>query len=218
MLLTLFSCNQSKNYELTEQEKHLCDSLKIGQEIVKELRAVNTNTIEAFHYSLSKMYSEGKEIEIDPILLDGLVVDENHSKSYETVFALKDKLKSKDYSIFLLENNFGINGQNDCLAILKTTDKYEILNHIQTNGINYGIDTDSLITIIRGFDENYSLELIGASGDWCEFIVNNPNTDWEKLANEAYAVCPDVVDQGTGTVKALERELKRVKRLYFWWD
>lgn len=202
-------------YELTEQERQLCDSLNIDYEIVKELRTINASTLKPFHDWLSY---EHQRMELGPIDLDGLVFAENYSKAFETVFALKEKFKLKDYSIFLLEKNYGNKGRPDLLTILKTTDKYAILNQIQTNGINYGIDTDSLITIIRGFDEKYSLELIGASMDWCEFIVNNPNTDWEKLANETYAVCPDVVSQGTGSIEALIYELKKDKRLYFWWD
>ncbi|MDU1889541.1 MAG: DUF4253 domain-containing protein [Dysgonomonas sp.] len=216
--ITFIACNPSKSYELTEREKHLCDSLKIDQEIIKELREVSASNVEAFHYSLSRMYSEGKEIELDPVYLEGLVFDEKHSESYETVFALKDKFRAKGYSIFLLDNNFDIGGKADRLAILKTTDKYEILSNIRTNGANYNIDPDSLITIIKDFDKKYSLELIGASGDWCEFIVHNEKTDWRQLAKEAYAVCPDIVDQGTGTILALERELRMTKRLYFWWD
>jgi hypothetical protein len=42
--------------------------------------------------------------------------------------------------------------------------------------------------------------------------------DWMILAKEAYKVCPDIVDQGTRTVAKLAQEMKRTKRLYFWWD
>jgi hypothetical protein len=60
--------------------------------------------------------------------------------------------------------------------------------------------------------------LVGASGDWCEFKIEKEPADWMVFANEAYAVCPDIVDQGTGSVEALAEEMKNTRRLYFWWD
>jgi hypothetical protein len=92
------------------------------------------------------------------------------------------------------------------------------LKQVETDGINYDITNDSLIKIVKKFDEKYSLELIGASGDWCDFYVNSEPKDWNEFAKEVYKVCPDVVDQGAGTVEALADEMKKTKRLYFWWD
>lgn len=218
LLCLAMSCTSKKPVPLADQEKLLCDSLDIDFSVIQQLRTVNSNEIEPFHYSLSKSYQDGKEIEIDPILLKGLVFSEDNSKAYNTIFTLKDKFREKGYTIFLLENNFNIDNEPDRLAILKTTDKYSILNDIQTNGINYDIDTDSLITIIKQFDDKYSLELIGASGDWCEFIINGKVTDWKKLAQEVFEICPDVVYQGTGTIDVLANEMKKVKRIYLWWD
>ena len=93
-----------------------------------------------------------------------------------------------------------------------------MLKQIATDGINWDITNDSLISIIKTFDKKYSLELIGASGDWCEFIIHKEPKSWTRFAKEVYKVCPDVVDQGAGTVQALADEMQRTKRLYFWWD
>lgn len=134
------------------------------------------------------------------------------------VFKLKDGLTKKGYSIFLLENNFGYDNKPDNVAVLKTTDKYAVLKQIETDGINYEITNDSLISIIKQFDKQYSLELIGASGDWCEFVVHNEPANWTAFAQQVYKFCPDVVDQGTGTVEELAKEMEQTKRLYFWWD
>ncbi|RZL32624.1 MAG: DUF4253 domain-containing protein [Pedobacter sp.] len=185
---------------------------------MKDIRKYNASKIEPFHYSLSKVYADGVETEADPIFLEGLVFKETNDKSYDLVFKLKDSFKQKGYTIFLLENNFGLNNKQDNIAVLKTTDQYQVLKQIQTDGINYDIETDSLIKIIKHFDKKYNLELVGASGDWCEFIIHKEPTDWLVLANEVYKVCPDVVDQGAGDVNALAQEMKKTKSLYFWWD
>lgn len=220
-LLFAIGCNSSttqKRYVLTDRERKICDSLQFDSTIISDIRNFNVSKIEPFHYSRSKIITKDSEIEADPIFLNGLVFTEINQKSYNLVFSLKDKFKSKGYSIFLLENNFNVNNKPDNLGVLKTTDKYLVLNQIATDGINYDITNDSLISIIKTFDKQYSLELIGASGDWCEFIIHNEPKSWTDFAKEVYKVCPDVVDQGTGSVQALADEMKKTKRLYFWWD
>jgi len=207
-----------KGYLLTSDEKTICDTLQLDTAIIKDIRLFNKNKIEPFHYSLGKFITKDGEIESDPIFLKGLVFTEANSKSYDLVFSLKDKFKEKGYSIFLLENNFNFDNKLDNIGVLKTTDKYTVLKQIATDGINWDITNDSLISIIKTFDKKYSLELIGASGDWCEFIIHKEPKSWTQFANEVYKVCPDVVDQGAGTVQALADEMQRTKRLYFWWD
>lgn len=208
----------SKGYQLTADERKICDSTQFDAAIIQQIREYNSEKVEAFHYSLGKFIVGDKEIESDPVYLKGIVFAEKNSRSYNLVFALKDSFRAKGYSIFLLENNFGFKNNTDRIAVLKTTDKFSVLKQIATDGINYDITNDSLLTIIKNFDKKYDLELIGASGDWCEFIIHKEPADWKQFAKEVYAVCPDIVDQGTGTVEALTDEMKRTKRLYFWWD
>ena len=33
-----------------------------------------------------------------------------------------------------------------------------------------------------------------------------------------YAFCPDIVDQGAGTIEDLTSDLERRNDFYFWWD
>ncbi len=208
----------AKSSLLTRDEKIICDTLQIDTSIIKDIRQFNSNKIEPFHYSLGKIITMDGETESDPIFLKGLVFTEANSKSYDLIFSLKDKFKVQGYSIFLLENNFNINHKPDNIGVLKTTDKYQVLKQIGTNGINWEITNDSLISIIMTLDKKYALELIGASGDWCEFIIHNDPKNWAQFAKEVYKVCPDIVDQGSETVEALADEMQKTKRLYFWWD
>jgi len=48
--------------------------------------------------------------------------------------------------------------------------------------------------------------------------VHSEIRDVDALARRFYVFCPDVVEQGTGTVKALPHELRESQRLYCWWD
>jgi uncharacterized protein DUF4253 len=38
------------------------------------------------------------------------------------------------------------------------------------------------------------------------------------MARRFNEFCPDILTQGTGSVAALARELRRTKLLYCWWD
>jgi hypothetical protein len=203
---------------LTSSEKKLCDSLQLDTSLIKIIRNHNTSVIEPFHYSLSKMYRDGKETELNPIYLDGVIFREPYSTSMQLVETLHHTFDSKGYSIFVLEQNFNLKNRPDEIAVLKTRDKFSILQQLQTDGANYNINNDSLLRIIKKFDDKYSLDLIGASGDWCEFIIRKEPVDWLAFAKEVYKVCPDDVDQGTNTIEALADEMKRTKHLYFWWD
>jgi hypothetical protein len=43
--------------------------------------------------------------------------------------------------------------------------------------------------------------------------------DPRQLAERMFAFCPDIVDQGVGSVSNLEKELaKPSPQLYLWWD
>ena len=204
---------------ITDKEKHICDSLKIDTSLISLLREHTLAAVEPFHYSLSRqIFPDGTEKELDPIYLQGLVFKESAASTEIILDGLQSTFKDKGYLIFILDRNFGIGNKQDVMGIVKTTDKYEVLKSIKTNGLNYDIDPDSLVSIIKVFDDKYSLDLIGASGDWCEFKIKKEPMDWLALAQEAYKVCPDIVEQGTETVEALADEMKKTKRLYFWWD
>lgn len=206
-------------FKKVEAEKRLCDSLKIDPSIMQGLRQYSYAEVELFHYSFSRQINEdGSETELEPFYLPGLVFKETAVKAEHLLEKLHDNFMAKGYTLFIIDKNFGIDDKPDVMAILKTTDKYEILSKIQTNGINYDIDTDSLLQIIKVLDTKYSLNLVGASGDWCEFKIEKEPTDWLTFANEAYTFCPDIVDQGTGSVEELAEEMKKQKRIFLWWD
>jgi hypothetical protein len=215
------SCNsQPVNHAyISEGERKITDSLKMDTSVVALLRKYTDSTIEPFHYSLSRQINpDGTEIELDPVHLQGIVFREHTETTEVLIEKLWKPLYDRGYTLFKVDQNYGIGNKPDVMGIAKTRNKYDILTAVQTGGVNYDIDNDSLLKIIKVFDNKYSLDLIGASGDYCEFIINKKPQNWLTMAKEAYKVCPDIVEQGANTVEALAREMKRTGRLYFWWD
>lgn len=208
----------SNSYQLTAKEQAICDSQQLDPAIITLLRKYSTAALEPFHYSLGKMYSRGVETETDPIHLPGILFIEAADNADKLVYLLKDSMKHKGYTIFKVEFTGNSKARQHSMGIVKGTDQLQLLKQIGTDGINYTITNDSLLTIIKDLHTKYQLELIGASGDHCEFIIHRPPADWNQLAQEVYRICPDAVEQGTGTLEALAADIKQHQRLYFWWD
>ena len=44
------------------------------------------------------------------------------------------------------------------------------------------------------------------------------NQEMQSFAQEMYEFCPDIVEQGTGSIEELIEEIKETKKLALWWD
>lgn len=129
---------------------------------------------------------------------------------------LRQKVEQKGYKLFICDGD-NSNDKNK-IAIVRCVDEFTPLVYMQTNGINYGINNHKLILQLDSLNQTLDLKLIGADFDWCEFEIRQEPKDWNQLAQKLHEICPDIVDQGTGNIQTLETELKKSKRLYFWFD
>lgn len=207
---------KEESIHLTAAEKKLADSLRIDSTILIAIREKTDAEIQSFHVDFG--HSGDSLAGAAEKTIPGITFNEEQGRVERLSKILKDEFREKGYSIFTLERNYGYGDEKDIMAVLKTKDKFEVLKQVKTDGINYGIDNDSVIRIVQKFDRECELELIGAGYDWCEFSIKKSPGDWMQFAEEVYLVCPDIVDQGTGTVEALAEEMRVRKRLYFWWD
>ena len=67
----------------------------------------------------------------------------------------------------------------------------------------------------------YGAEIVCFSSDTLECRVDRQPANREQalaLAREQYLYCPDIVDQGTGTIQALAAGLLASDGWFFWWD
>lgn len=124
----------------------------------------------------------------------------------------------KGKSAFQIEMNFNINKEKDRIAIIDTTTQFNLLYIMRIQGNDFQIGNDKIIEWFRRWANQLEYQIVGVGIDFIMADIIEPPNDYDALAEEIYSMCPDVVDQGTGTVKELAREMKESKLLYFWWD
>jgi hypothetical protein len=101
---------------------------------------------------------------------------------------------------------------------MKASSPYDVLKVMGTNGWNYDISPEMVVARMQEWDNRFGLVLHGAGFDWFEASFRRQPANMLEFAKEVYEFCPDVVDQGTGTVEALAAEMKRTNIVFLWWD
>lgn len=218
----ILSCGSSKPEEtqkrkssLTNEEIALCESQHIDTSFIILLRSYTSAKLSSFNPDSIWYYDNEYNLMGRAAELEGLMIE----VSSDQADSICSQLAGGDRcAIFVYEKHFGPGNEKDKVAIVNSPSKYTILREMGTNGINYDLTNDDVQSFIETLDVTFDLTLIGAGVDWCEFTVGNQETDWNILAARIYEFCPDVVDQGTGSVEDLAQEMKRTNTLYLWWD
>jgi hypothetical protein len=97
------------------------------------------------------------------------------------------------------------------VVIAPTDDQYEILRIEQTNGANYGIQTEDIIRALESVDMHYGIDILNARFDFVKFkIAKLPSGEKaEELKEKLLKLCPDL--EG-------EDELIADGVIELWWD
>jgi hypothetical protein len=89
-------------------------------------------------------------------------------------------------------------------------------------GVNYSMEAVDHGVVLRDWHERFGVELVGLSSDQVlEVLVRRPPTDPAEalaVARELYMYCPDLADQGVGTLTALAQDYVGSESWQFWWD
>ncbi len=208
VISTFFSCGQN----LTEQEKSLCKSLDIDEDIAIEIKTVSKSVIEQLPQI--NEYGEVLEEKFEGICTKVPTVNYMVSPQIlDFVSKNKSKFQEKNYNLFVFDS-----GENNYLAVIKEKSDTEILKWRQTNGINYDIDNDSIISKLQEWELKRNFILLGTGMDWLQIQFTSQISDLDEFAKEVYEFCPDIVDQGTGDIEELAVEMKKTNGVFLWWD
>jgi hypothetical protein len=185
--------------------RHLAKKIGFPEKLVVSLQRYGTN-----FRQLVGMDAEGADKPAP-----GLVMDVSGSKWHQLVRRLRQEV-GQGYLVFCSDQGFG--SLPDQIAVLRGKDQFDILRAVGTAGGNYNLGPEQVLARAREWDRQYGLDIIAAGHDWMEARFKRPPADMDAFAKEVHNFCPDVVDQGTGSVQELAREMKQMNGIYLWWD
>ncbi len=192
--------------QLSSEDRELIADLGFDENVIAKLRI--------FGESFERLVGTTADFQSVPV--DGLVLLTAPDRGRDILGVVRGALRDSAYYAYLNQESFGYGP--DKIAIVKTHDEYDYLAMVRTDGINYDLEHEDVLAQYRRWDESLGLSLTGAGLDWLEAEFDSPPDNWLAFAQEVYEFCPDIVDQGAGSVKSLVAEMRRTNTLYLWWD
>lgn len=175
----------------------------------KAMTIVRRNTDGKLHpFYKGDLYTE-KRVEIA-----GICVEAKQAEAEQLVLRIMEEFKAINYLAFICDS------EREKIGIIPGSDQFEILKLQQTNGDNYDISNERVISQLKKWHRSYPFTIIGADYDWVEanFDVFPEGKELKALARELAEFCPDIVEQGTGSINGLIEEITETKKMYLWWD
>jgi len=161
----------------------------------------------------SQLKAEGTTVE--GLGTDGLVIEASPGTGDTTLDQIRLQLHGTPFRAYLNDRNYGYGP--DKIAIVRADD-LGYLAIVHTDGVNRDVTHAQVIERYKAWNAKYGLVLVGAGPDWLEARFRSPPTDWKAFAEEVAKFCPDVVEQGTGSVEGLAKEMAESNSVYLWWD
>jgi hypothetical protein len=150
------------------------------------------------------------------IMANGIVISVPWNRSEQVLWSLREKLKLRNYMAFQIEINNSL--KVDRIGIIKGTDQYEILRIMHTNGDDDDVSHEDVIAKLKQWEKRIRFEIVGAENDWVEIEFRTMPQDLKAFAEDVYEFSPDTVDEGTGSIAELVKDIRLTKRLVLWWN
>ncbi len=217
LVCILPACGQPN--ELSQSDIDLINELNFKKELIAEIRKMTAsefvkatgNPNESINFRDSSNYVKFRKKG-----LVGLKFSDTENQAFKIVSTLKESFKEEGYFIYISQENYGFDP--DVVCVLKTEDKFDLIRFEGCNGVNFDIYVEDVAKQLSKWDKDFGLEFIGIGYDFVDGNYVNSPKNMEKHAKELYEFCPDIVDQGVGSVAELEREITQSKKFFLWWD
>jgi hypothetical protein len=104
------------------------------------------------------------------------------------------------------------------IVVAEGSDQFDILRIAASDGINHGLQTEDLVRELKAWDQEFGIDIWQAESDTIQLRLKSLPKDMARFAKRVYKFCPDIVNQGAGSVHALHRDIVRQRALLLWWD
>lgn len=107
------------------------------------------------------------------------------------------------------------------ILIIPTTRSWEVPAYLRWGNWNACPPPAQHVAALRRWNQHFGVELVGINRDTLNLRASRQPADRKAavaLAREHYRYCPDVIDQGVGSLSALAALLTLNDWWFFWWD
>lgn len=104
------------------------------------------------------------------------------------------------------------------IVVARGGSQFDILRVAQSDAVNFDMETEDLIQKLAEYNHAYGIDIFHAETDTIEFRFLKLPGDMPAFCKDLYEFCPDIVDQGVGSVEAMEREIRKTQEVFLWWD
>lgn len=107
------------------------------------------------------------------------------------------------------------------ILLLPTKRSWEAPAYLRWGGWNACPPPEYHVAALREWHHRFGVDVVGINGDTIDVRAPSVLKDRKEalaLARDMYGYCPDIVDQGVGTISALAAELMASTWWYLWWD
>ena len=212
--------NESKSDIALSTTKHDVDTN--GFKIDKELLSKIAKDIkkEAFPLNREVWNFDKNGNETNYVLNKGLIfnfVDEQKAHSIFNTY--HEKVIQGNNYIFLTNMDFddAYNSYYD-IIIIDGSDPFKIIEQIGTNGLNYDIYNDDIIKKLKAWNALIDFKFVVIDEARIHVYMNKLPNDLQKFSSDVYKFCPDVIDQGYGSMAEMMLDYKENRYFWLWWD
>jgi hypothetical protein len=101
----------------------------------------------------------------------------------------------------------------------KDKDIFAPLQEADTNGDNYDISTEDIITHLKGWQKICSFTLSEVDYNQVTLTFDTLPKDLDAFIKDAVELCPDLImDDEDAEIPILKKQLAKTKKLGLWWD
>ncbi len=107
------------------------------------------------------------------------------------------------------------------VGLVHTLNTWEVPAYLRFGSWNECPSPEAHVSALKYWHDLYGVEVVGISHDVMETLASRlpaRRLDAEALAFEQCQYCPDIVNQGVGTLAKLADGLQISEQWYFWWD
>lgn len=198
----------SKPIELTEEDHALLASLRIDEATGLQLKTQTQNKIEGLFI---RFLEDDREPELRG-------VSSLYQGKDAAISRLNEQRSASDIHFF--ECGGYASDKNSYIAVVRTADRYDILEIMETNGINYDVSTEDIVAYLKRWEAKVPFLITQCEADTLVIMLDGNNPHLPEMVKEAVVICPDLI-AGDNTPEAFDEVLTFVGKsgeIYFWWD